>query len=409
MRRLISLAAVATLLATACGTEQDLGAADPPPGDMDPVMHLTPQEARNLGEAINGFGFELFAGLDGATDDNVLTSPLSVSVLVGMLLAGAGGDTYQAIAETIGLDEADLDETAYAALLRALGEGDEDVVLQVANSLWSTNAFNDSFLDLTRQVFEAVAEQVDLGSQDAVQRIDEWVVEHTEGLIDGIAEDLGLPNPQVVAVLLNAVYFFGPWTTPFDPDLTLTGPFTRPDGSQVEAQLMSRRGDLAYHEADGYEVLRLPYGDDERFGMEIFLPEAGSSLPELMEDLDARAWRSATESLEPSDLMVLLPRFDLTYESSLDEALQALGMGPAYDSGADFSPMTPAGAWLSTVVHKARVKVDEEGTEAAAVTGGAMIVSAPPTFEANRPFLFTISDRETGTILFLGAVTDPTA
>jgi serine protease inhibitor len=399
------------LLAAACASGDQFGADPNPSGERpltEPVVSLTPDQATDLAWAVNEFGFDLFGELDGGEDDNVLTSPLSVAVVLGMLLGGAGGDTYDAIAETLHLNSIGLDETSYAALLDALDPTDE-VALNLANSLWlrDDGRIRDEYVDFAREIFDAPAEEVDTGSQEAVDRIDTWVRERTEGLIEEIAEDLGLPDRGIVAVLLNAVYFLGTWQSPFDPVLTREGTFTRADGTEVTVPLMEQRRTYEHSQRDGFSVLRLPYGENGRFGMEVFLPGPGLSVAELAGELDATTWRSSLTSLTEQELLVQLPRFDLSYGSPLDDALRALGMGVAY-SMADFSRMAP-GVFLSTVHHKTRVKVDEKGTEAAAVTGAAVAESAAPTFPVDRPFLFTISDRETGTILFLGAVTDPTA
>jgi serine protease inhibitor len=159
---------------------------------------------------------------------------------------------------------------------------------------------------------------------------------------------------------------------------------------------------------DGFQMLRLPYGDDERFGMEVLLPDEDVALDELLDDLDAEVWRKAVDGLETAGFSeIALPRFELEWDANLNEVLQSLGMVSAFGGG-DFTPMSPADPFLDTVVQKTYIRVDEAGTEAAAVTGGVMAESAgPPPFRVDRPFAFTVSDRETGAVLFLGSVHDP--
>jgi serine protease inhibitor len=159
---------------------------------------------------------------------------------------------------------------------------------------------------------------------------------------------------------------------------------------------------------DGFTMFRLPYGDDERFGMEVILPNEDVALDELLVELDLDIWQDAVSQLAPSTPSQLaLPKFELEWDATLNDALQALGIVSAFGGG-DFTPMSPANPWLDTVVQKTYLRVDEEGTEAAAVTGGVMDTSAgPPPLLVDRPFAFTVSDRQTGTILFLGTVHDP--
>jgi serine protease inhibitor len=388
-------------------------AAAAPPGDaerIDPdlVASLSAGDARVVAEAVNGFGFDL---LDEVTDGtgNAVTSPLSVAVLLAMVLAGAGGDTAEAMTRVLHLD--DPRDVRLGALLGQLG-GIDDVTLSVANALWAQpgTPFEDDYLAFVRDTFGATVDNADLGSQDTADEIDAWVTDRTGGLIDGIAEDLGLPSGAVL-VLVNAVYFLGEWSTRFDPSDTVEAPFTLPDGEQVRVPMMRiDDSEFGYVERPGYRMLRLPYGDDRRFAMEVLLPDSHSNLARLLDRLDADEWREATGALfERTVTELALPRFELEWQAELNGPLTALGMGGAFSPSADFRPMSPADPWLGTVVHKTYLRVDEDGTEAAAVTGGEMVFSAParPEFRVDRPFAFTISDRETGTILFLGAVADP--
>lgn len=389
--------------------------APAPPGDAGRidaglVADLGAGDGRAVSEAVNAFGFDLLGEVtDG--DENAITSPVSVAVLLAMVLAGAGGDTAEAMAAVLGLEESR--DVRVGALLRELADA-EEVTLSVANALWAHQGvpFEEDYLSFAQEAFGATLEEADLGAEETAADIDAWVDERTEGLIEEIAGDLGLPSSQAVLVLLNAVYFLGEWTTPFNPDSTRDEPFTLANGSEVEVPLMRLRGEeLGYTERDGYRMLRLPYGEDGRYGMEVLLPDADSGLGEMLDSLDAAEWRAAVDTLAEQKVdEVALPRFELQWDAVLNEPLERLGMGVAFTPAADFRPMSPADPWLDVVAHKTYIRVDEEGTEAAAVTGGGMIVSAPVdplVFRVDRPFAFTISDAETGAILFLGAVDDP--
>jgi serine protease inhibitor len=285
------------------------------------------------------------------------------------------------------------------------------VTLGLANTLWAADGypFEHDYVTLVQDTFGATLHEVDLGAQESADRIDEWVTDRTEGLIEQIAADLGLPDPQAVLALLITVYFLGTWTTTFDEDKTRDAPFQLADGSQVEVPTMHRSNpDVETAAGDGFTLARLPYGEDEPFGMEVLLPDEDVALDELLVELDLDIWHDAVSQLAPSPRSQLaLPRFELEWDAELTDALQQLGIVSGFGDG-DFTPMSPANPSLDTVVQKTYVRVDEEGTEAAAVTGGAVAASeGPPPFRVDRPFVFTVSDRQTGTILFLGTVHDP--
>ncbi len=397
------------LVATACG-----GGGDAPRQDaggdeiaVELAGSLSPHEAAAAAEGVSAFGFDLHRAV-AEPGENTVTSPLSAAVLLAMVAAGAGGSTAQEMVEVLRLEDAR--DTRYAALLADL-TGQSEVTLGLANSLWAAQGypFEDDYLTFVRDTFGATLDEVDLGAQQTADRIDDWVVERTEGLIEQITEDLGLPNPQAVLVLLNAVYFRGTWTITFDEAETRDAPFRLADGSHIEVPMMHRTDpELQTVSGEGFTMIRLPYGEDERFGMEVLLPDEDVALDDLLFDLDFDIWQETVSQLAPTTLSQLgLPRFELEWDAELNDALQELGIVAAFGGG-DFTPMSSANPWLDTVVQKTYLRVDEQGTEAAAVTGGVMVETAgPPPLLVDRPFAFTVSDRETGTILFLGTVHDP--
>ena len=405
--RIRSTLSAAALLVTACasGADPTGGAGDQPATEL--AGSLSDEDAREAGAAVTAFGFDLHRAVV-EPDANTVTSPLSASVLLSMVAAGADGPAGDEMVELLRLDHTR--DTRPAALLAALTADGHDVDLSVANSLWADEGvpFEDDYVSFVRDTFGATLDEVDLASQAAADRIDAWVEDRTEGLIEELAEDLGLPNAQAVLVLVNAVHFLGTWTTTFEVDDTRDAPFTLADGDRVEVPTMHRTADdVAVASGEGWRMLRLPYGEDERFGMEVVLPDEDVALDDLLADLDADAWQAAVDDLtEQSGVPVALPRFDLEWDADLSETLADLGMPSAF-AGDSFAPMSPADPFLSTVVQRTAIRVDEEGTEAAAVTGGAMELSAPVPFEVDRPFAFTVSDRDTGTVLFLGSVHDP--
>jgi len=399
------------VLLSSCGGSPPTPKGDAARIDAELVANLDPNDARVVGQAVNAFGFNLFAKVaDGK--ENTVTSPLSVAVMLAMVLAGANGDTATEMAKVLHLG--DRRDVRVGALLRRLAETDQ-VTLSVADALWADQGrpFEADYLAFVRKTFGATVEEGDLGSPKTADAIDAWADKNTNGLIREIAADLGLPNPDAALVLLNAVYFLGEWTKKFDPALTTPQPFTLAGGSKVSVPTMHMSGQkFRYTEGDGFRMLRLPYGKNGRYGMEVLLPDDGNTLPRMLGSLNADRWRSAVDGLNEQVFdEIALPRFELRWKAELGGPLQQLGMGRAFDPNrADFRAMSPQNPCLGTVVHKTYIRADENGTEAAAVTGGVMVTSAKvqqTLFLVDRPFAFTISDRETGTILFLGAVTDP--
>jgi serpin B len=211
-------------------------------------------------------------------------------------------------------------------------------------------------------------------------------------------------------VLLNAIYFKGDWTVPFDEDDTRAADFRRPDGSLVTADLMNRDDTLAYVATERYQAVDLPYGG-QAFSMTVVLPAEGVSPAELVAELDEDTWSAWLDDFATTRVALSLPKFELEWDQELNDALIALGMVDAFDGGrADFSRLTPGGGvWIDFVQQKAFVRVDEKGTEASAATAVVMVESAPPQMRVDRPFLFVLRERLSGTILFMGIVNDPTA
>jgi serine protease inhibitor len=379
--------------------------------DPELVAALSTEDAVEVASAVNAFGFELLHAV-ATTTENTVVSPVSVATLLTMLAAGAGGETAAQIADVLHLGSSRDDRAG--ALLGQLSDA-EDVTLSVANALWVDDAveLEDDYRQRVRQRLGATVETADLGDRRTAAVIDAWVDDRTHGLIGGIADALGLPDPESRVVLVDAVHFLGTWSSPFEPDRTADRPFTLLDGTVVELPLMHHgAGSWGYARGDGFELLRLPYGADGRFGMEVLLPDVDRPLAEMVDDLDAGTWRAAVDALDDRGFdLVAMPAFQLGWGALIGEALAGMGMELAFSAAADFRPMSPSGMWLGDVVHETFVRVDETGTEAAAVTAADLDGSEEPgeaeVFRVDRPFVFTISDSWTGTILFLGVVTDP--
>lgn len=371
-------------------------------------------------QAQSRFALKLFDRLlQQQPQENLFFSPLSIHLALSMLYNGAAGETQAAMAEVLEAQDLSLHELNWtnAQMARWLVERSQaegPIQVQIANGLWvdQTLTLRPPFLQALATYYQAVANRVELGSRQTVQAINRWVAERTQGQIDRIVDRLSREDRLV---LLNAIYFKGEWTQPFDPALTEPQPFTRPDGRRVQVPLMAQSGRYGYRETEQLQVVRLPYGEGE-LAMVILLPKPGVSLEALRQELSPETWQEWTGSLPTRPGSLRLPKFKLAYETDLVPALQQLGLGIAFSPQADFSQMTPEPTRVSRVLHKAALEVNEEGSEAAAATGVLVSRTAldrqePFQFVADRPFWFAIvasgANREAQTVLFMGSVVNP--
>jgi len=370
---------------------------------------------RALVDADNDFAVRIFERVNAqsSADSNLFLSPLSISVALGMTINGAGGETMDAIAATLGFSGLQIDEInqGYRGLIDLLVELDPRVTMNIANSLWHRPEFSvqAAFLDALATFFDARVEALDFGAPNAPDIIDQWVSDHTNGLIESIA-----PRPirdEIVMFLINAVYFKGDWTHRFDESLTMARPFTLLDGTEKSVPTMRHEDDVPVRIGgdDLVDLLELSYGGDA-FTMVAAVPRPGVTLEEVVEEFDAVRWNQWVASLDSTDMTVVMPKFEFEYSVRLNDILSDMGMAIAFDPNlADFSGINPtAELYIDRVQHKAFVRVDEVGTEAAAATSVDFgVTSAPPVFQIDRPFIFVLRERISGTILFMGKVVDP--
>jgi serine protease inhibitor len=363
--------------------------------------------------ANNRFGFELFNQLQ-LTDKgkNVFYSPLSVALALSMTYNGAAGETKEAMRRTLKTEGLDLDEInkASAALINSLRSSDPKVELAIANSLWARRRvkFREDFLERNRQFFGAEVASLDFVAPNALTTINNWVSRNTESKIPSIINRI---DPHHVMFLINAIYFKGQWEKKFKKELTKNEPFYPLSGPQKEVPMMSQSGDYQYYRGNKFQAVRLFYGA-KGASLDLFLPDKDSSIDGLLKRLSLEQCGQWTGSFRqvPGDIKV--PRFKMDYESRLNDPLKAMGMSVAFVEGkADFSGMREQnGLYVSKVIHKAVVEINEEGAEAAAATSvGIRIDSAMRrfTFIADHPFLMIIRDQRTDAILFMGVVVDP--
>ncbi|MFC1483811.1 serpin family protein [Candidatus Neomarinimicrobiota bacterium] len=410
---------VMVILGFLAGTCQSPTATDPQPKILP--RDLTSDELE-LVSSSDQFGLKLFREIvRQQPDTNIFISPLSVSMALGMTANGAATTTLEAMRSTLELGDLTEEESnaAYESLIELLTTADQEVRFDIANSIWYRDqwSFNADFLQRCRDYFEAVIQGIDFSDPAAADIINAWVKENTNGKIEEI---VGKPiNPFAVMFLINALYYKGTWTYEFDPEGTVDDQFTLSDGSHVPCRMMMQEADLLYHETETFQAIDLPYGDGI-FSMTILLPKPGISVDTMITALNPGEWASWISQLDTHGVLVELPRFKFRYELVLNETLNALGMGIAFSNlQADFSRMlveadvTIGNIYIGMVKHKTFVQVDEEGTEAAAVTAVVVGVTSEDPGDGlihmriDRPFAFVIRERTSGALLFMGKIVHP--
>ena len=369
-----------------------------------------------LVEKNNDFGFNLYKNL-ARENENIMISPVSVSLAMAMVYNGANGATREDMARALNVQGLELDRLNKnnLALLYYLTSADPELTLNIANSIWMLEDFKflEAFVATVKNDYQAEAKKLDFADPKSADVINKWVNDKTRGTIDQIVTP---PiDSQTIMFLINAVYYKGSWTSPFETELTSEQAFNLVDGQTVTVPTMYQSGSFDYLKSSGFQALRLPYGEDEQMAMVLFLPDQNTSLSEFQNQLNQDNWSNWQAHFEAKAGTLMLPKFTMEYEKSLNQVLAELGMGIAFEPGkADFSGLAAAAAddiYISNVKHKTFIEVDETGTEAAAVTSVEVGTTSMPAydFELNfdRPFFYAIEDSETGAIVFMGSVLDP--
>lgn len=347
---------------------------------------------------------------------NVLVSPLSVSLALGMTANGAKGDTLDGFATALGLGSSDqpYNNKGYRGLLASLKRDGLGVQLAIANAIYARAGVNfiQAFLDENKKSFGANVESLDFSDPATVDAINAWVKANTGEKIDTIVKEI---NPDTIMILLNAVYFKGDWTTKFDKALTANHPFTTPGGAK-DHPLMYRFGNFAHVDAGyfgDFESVSLPFGESETMRMIIMLPTEGKTVDDVVNALETNKLKQLIQLTYGGDGHLWLPRFEIDYDASLKDSLSALGMDAAFDSSrADLTGIYDGGRpFIQDVKHKTLCKVTEDGAEAAAVTsvevGVECVPAAPFEMKVDRPFVVLIVDSGDASVLFAGVVNDP--
>lgn len=354
------------------------------------------------------FSFSLLSSV--AREDNanvIFLSPESVSVALAMTANGANGITREEILKTTGTGNTDMKSVNkfYRNELEHLCQEREGITLDIANSIWISDRWKmkKPTAKTIQKNYGASVSSLDFGSPSSVSVINGWCAANTEGRIEEIIDNI---SPADMIYLINAIYFKGLWSEPFSPSSSATGIF-HGTSNDSETRFMYRKGNYRFFNDRNVSVLELTYGDGS-MAMDIILPAEGSDIMQFADQFSSIEYRKILGNMETTEVKVRIPAFKAEYETNLNTVLKAMGMKTAFTSAADFSNFSRIPLEVSKVIHKTFIEVNEEGSEAAAVTAvGIMRTSLgpePPAFTADRPFIFTIRDTESGAILFCGMV-----
>lgn len=374
------------------------------------------KKSAELIEANNTFGLEIFQKIATESNaDNTMVSPLSISVALAMAYNGADGDTKTEMEQTLkvyGLTTDQINAT-YQFLLSALKSLDKDVVLEIANAIFYRQGFpiKPGFIETNHNVYDAEITGLDFSSPSAVKTINDWVSDKTREKIPSIINQL---NPFDVMVLLNAVYFNGIWQTKFDEKGTHELAFHKNSGT-INVPMMNKEDKVDYISNNLFSAVRLPYGTGQ-YNMVVFLPNSGKNSQDVIDSFSSTEWEKWMDDFDLTDHVVItMPRFKYSFEISLKNVLAKMGMVKAFkDSEANFSKISDQQIYISEVKHKSYIDVNENGTEAAAVTSITFTTTSIGPgetqkiyFTVDKPFIYAITEKDTKAILFIGEVTNP--
>lgn len=355
------------------------------------------------------FTFDYIGRINDATEENYFISPLSMQFLLGMILNGTRGETADEICTVLGYGtgEEDAVNKYCLSLLQQLPGLDKKTTLGIANAIVVNGQYSllDAYQETVGKYYDAYVSKTDFSdSEAAVKEINQWCSDHTGGMIPKVLERV---STDMLCYLFNALYFKSEWRFMFDKSATSEETFTGIDGRTGKVQMMKQTEYYQYAENGIFQAINLPYGNGA-FSMMVFLPKSGYGIPDVIEGLKKADWNSFRLGMRMSEVDLWLPRFETKFGIKLNDILSAMGMSRAFEAGrADFSAMSPNALCLSFVRQDAAIKVDEEGSEAAAVSSGGVFVTSPgpnphAVFHADHPFLYLITENSTGAVLFAG-------
>lgn len=386
--------------------------ANPISNEEQQTLTLTSVEERKVNKD-NAFSIDLFrTAVEGMNpNDNVLLSPISASIALAMLNNGAIGQTKDSINKALAFDGFTEEQinAYYKKIIQILPNLDPKTKLEIANSIWYHEGFDvlPSFLKANESFYQAKIGALDFAAPSAPDVINNWVSESTNGKIPTIVDQI---SPDMVMYLINAIYFKGSWQEKFDASKTSKMPFVRNDGSVLNTDFMNIRKDFNIIDNDKLQGIELPYGDGQ-FSMFVLLPSKEQSANDFVKGLkDSDELGEIYSEFVKAETNLFFPKFKFNYQNKLNDELSKLGMGIAFTGKADFTGIAEKSLLVDEVKQKAFIEVNEEGTEAAAVTSVGVRVTSMPmihTLKFDRPFVFFIRENNCGLILFTGIINDP--
>ena len=401
------MAVAASLLIVAFSCEKTEKKKDEPDNTCQEI-ELTTKSADFVRQGLP-FTFDYIGRINDSTEENYIISPLSMQFLLGMVLDGTRGETADEICKVLGYGKGEIDAVNEYCLsmLQQLPELDKKTTLSIANAIVVNQQYSllDSYQTTVGKYYDAFVSKMDFSDSDAtVKEINRWCSDHTNGMVPKVVESVSI---DMLCYLFNALYFKSEWESLFDKSATSDEEFTNGDGKKVTAKMMKQDGKFRYTENDTYQAVSLPYGNGA-FSMMVFLPKSGYGIPDVIGELKKADWNIYRQSMWTGNVDLWLPRFETKFGIGLNDILMAMGMPTAFDdSRADFSAMSADALCLSFVRQDAAIKVDEEGSEAAAVSTAGVVATSvgynPQTvFHADHPFLYLITEASTGAVLFAG-------
>jgi serine protease inhibitor len=384
-----------------------------------PEIPNLPEKSAKLISSDNAFGLDLFSRAASLAEKNKNTtvSPLSVSLALAMTYNGARGETKTEMEKAMNLAGLTPDQinNSHKALVVALQSSDSKVILEIANAIYSHQGFTvlPDFTSTNRNFYQAEVNALNFANTaEALKTINGWVAQKTHDKIPTIIDTI---DPALRMILLNAIYFNGIWKNKFGEKDTHNYPFYLADGTTKDVPTMKLETSLEYASNNLFSAVNLPYGNGQ-FQMTVLLPNEGKTTKNVIAELNSDNWQKWEKSFEAAKpVVVTMPRFKFSWELRLNDILQSMGMKQAFmGEVADFSGISGAkDLYIGYVIHKTYIDVNENGTEAAAVTAVGMFTNSigepdlRKYFTVNRPFLFAITEKTTGAILFIGEVTNP--
>lgn len=359
-------------------------------------------------ENSNEFAWKFFKEVSKGEQEDVFVSPLSVTYALGMLVNGAVGDTQKEILEGLEFRSGKVDDinSLCHQLMIESPKLDKSTQLSMANAVVVNKKIQlqPTFQNVVKKQYDALVASKDFSSPATLSFINQWASDHTQGMVPKILERI---NPDGVSYLLNALYFKGIWYRQFDKKHTKKEAFTKADGTKSQVQMMHQKEQFLIGENEMYQTVVLPYGNGS-YEMIVVLPREGKKLSDVLVAMNGKQWKDNLKATRFAEVDLKLPRFTSVYNRELNDVLKLLGMNAMFDpSKANLTKMSAVSSFVSMVLQKAKIEVDEEGSKAAAVTVvETLTTAAPPSrpimFHANRPFMYAIAEHSTGTIFFMG-------